>query len=327
MARFGTAILGIVTLGAGVVIAAQPASAAAVDGVIGIRGPGSVYAGTDLPHFGESALVTKPTKAGVAASFAAEVLNVGSSLAQFRVSVVVDTLGTVPQLLVGSTNVTSLALGPGYVTPPLAVGKSNLLTLKLTPPPTAQPADAYFVHLALSSVDGTSNFGTVDAGAIIGSTVAGTSDHDILATSSGQPTIRGEDFTHGNGFIDAITAPTIKVGGTALFGLTLKNDASATTQMQVELNSDFGCPAAAASWSFHLKFGNSDITAAASGPFPGWVSPATAPGRSFKLTLSAKALSLPSATGCANFYLPSVTVHSTGPDQQYEEVFLLANVV
>ena len=328
MTRVRFALLGLATLLAGICVAAAPAAAAAVDGVIGIRGPGSVYAGTDLPHFPESALVTKPVKAGATAQFNAEVLNVGTSLAQFRVALVVDTSGAVAQLLVGSTNVTSLATGPGYVTPPLAPGKTNLLILKVTTPTSAQPADAYFVHLALSSIDGSTGMGTVDAGAVIGSTVAGTSDHDILATSAGQPTIRGVDFTHGNGWIDAMTASTIKVGGTALFGMTLKNDAGASTQMQVQLNNEFSsCPAAAGAWDIHLKFGSTDITAAATGSFPGWISPPTLPGKSFKLTLSAKALSLPSVVGCANRYIPSVTVHSTGSDPQYEEVFLIANVV
>lgn len=322
MSRIRTALLAVATLGIGLVVASTAASAAAVDGAIGIKATGSLFAGTDVPHFGENALATRTVKAGTTAAFNTEVLNVGTSLSQFRVSLVIDTPGTVAQVLAGSTDVTALATGPGYVTPPLAAGKTNLLTLKLTAPTTAQPADAYFVHLGLSTIDGATSFGVVDAGAVIGSTVAGTSDHDILATSSGQPTIRGLDYTHGNGWIDAMTAPTIKVGGVSTFTMTLKNDATDTDQMNVQLYLGPSCPA---SWDVHLKFGTADVTAQATAG--GWLSALTAPGKSFKLTLTTKSLSLPTASGCPNFLDSSVTVHGTGTDPQYEEVFLLSNVV
>jgi hypothetical protein len=239
------------------------------------------------------------------------------------VSLVTETAGALTQLFIGSTDVTSLAVGPGYVTPPLAAAKFQALTLKITPPVTAQPAEAYFARVQLTSVDGVQSFGDVEAGAVIGSTVAGTTDHDILATSAGQPTIRGSDLTHGNGWIDAVTAPTIKVGGIATFTLTLKNDSTDTTQMLVSLDNGFGCSEAAAAWSVHLKFGSTDVTSAAI--VNAWISPATAPAKTIKLILTAKALSLPTAAGCRNFYLPSVTVH--GLDPSFEEVFLLANVV
>jgi hypothetical protein len=92
--------------------------------------------------------------------------------------------------------------------------------------------------------------------------------------------------------------------------------------MTVELDQN-GCTGNPLAWDVHLKFGNTDITASAEGA--GWASPTTLPGKLFKLTLSVKAVSLPSASGCANFLDDSVFTH--GLDAQFEQVFALTNVV
>jgi hypothetical protein len=317
----------VTSVAVGVVVAPSVASAATYDGVLGIHGPGSVFAGTSGPGIQNKVLVTQVTAAGAVATFPAEVLNRGTALAQFRVKL--STTGEFGvSLTAGTLNVTSLATSSqGYVTNALAPGKAQALTLKVTSPLGALPTSAYYAALSLYSVDGSIGFGNVYAGAVVKSTT-GTSTDDIYITNGSQPMVGVTTPNTSNGWVNASTAPTIKVGGTATFAITLKNGATTTQAMKMYC-SNASQPCQAGDFAVTFKYGTVDITSLVETP-NGWVTPVLAPGRSAKVTLTVKALALPSALdpSCYDNWLENPTANNVDVNHNDPHtVFASVNVV
>src|SRR5690349_19066888 len=71
---------------AGLVVAPTAVSAATFDGLLGIHGPGSLFAGTHRHGQSSDAVVSLVVAPGGTATFPAEVVNLGTSLSQYRVA-------------------------------------------------------------------------------------------------------------------------------------------------------------------------------------------------------------------------------------------------
>ena len=282
---------------AAVVLAGMTTAATATplpyDGVLGIHGPGSVYAGTDASGLDSGAYVSLSTTAGGTVSFPVEVLNKGTAQAQYQVGMTPDG-ASAQHLLLGSVDVTGLAEAGypgGYETAPIAPGKTALLTLKITVPKTATPLNQYTTTLTLWSPGGYIYLGSVRVAVQIRATT-GTSSNDIFTGG-----VRGLDI---GGQRPWITAATLKAGSTTLatFSLTLKNDSATSTHMTLLMGTVFDC--SAASFVPTVKVGTTVITAAAFSD-AGYTTPLMAKGTSKAVVLTVKSvLPHPDFSACAN---------------------------
>jgi hypothetical protein len=232
---------------------AGPAGAAGGEhGALRIHGPGSVFAGS-------RAWVTSSVTAGGTATFAMQVKNTGTSTAQYNVDI--ESIGNScggpcpPETLsfaAGSLIATKLAAGPnGYFTPPIDPGKTGAFTFKVITPKTAPPGSAYYYRLnlrdtALTSLD--------YAYAYAFTTRAhGTSGADQFVSASGTAAT-GSDPAVGN---ISVTAPTVAVGGSAIFTVKLQNNGTVPGPIHYQLGPPNIC---GSFFSFKVAAGSLDVT-------------------------------------------------------------------
>ena len=307
----GLTALACVTLGA-----ARSGATTGFDGVLGIHGPGTVYAGTDGSADNLTAQVSTEIDNGGIASFPVEVVNTGSVMAQYQVSLYGQS-GPVDysneQLLTGGVDVTSPAEGgtvgaQGYITNALAPGARQLFTLRIRPPKLASPRPVAFgASLSLASIGGAHQLGSVGAFAVVRTGWPGT-DHDVFASSNYQQ----KSYW--------MTAPTIKPGATASFQVTTRNSSATKTVQHVVVTqipiTPSGCPTP---FEITASAGGKDITAAILGTpgqqTPGYQTPALAAGQTSTLTVDARSvLPHPHAPGCLNTAMIYVDVFAADGD-------------
>jgi hypothetical protein len=237
---------------------ASPASAAGGEqGELLIRSIGTAYANGPV-----SAPAERVTTAGTAVTFSVEVLNTGSSTAQFLLRLSPGQTSCDPSgcpapaiaLTQGSLNVTASASGAnGYYTPPIAPDKLAVLSLKVTPPRTAVPDNAYFELLELDDTAG-SRLGTAVADTSIKDST-GTNSYDQYFNAAGQQPLAAPAGTFSNSVIGMSQAEPL--GGTATFTVRLRNDSTTPTEIQYGFLDQTQCNA-----DFHIvaKVGTTDVT-------------------------------------------------------------------
>jgi hypothetical protein len=300
---------------------ALPAFADSYNGVLGIHGVGSVFAGTDASGLDGGAFVSRSVSAGGTASFALEVVNTGTALSQYQVNLAADGV-SVPTLTAGSTNVTSLALAPaphGYETTPIAPTKTLALTFKVTVPKTALPTDQFMEALTLWGPGQDVYLGTVYVTVQVASSTAN-SANTILGTANSQSAVRGSDS---NGQRPWVTAATIKGTSTATFTLTLKNGSTLPATLTLDMTPVFAC--SQGSFVTTVKIGSTDITTAAFSD-AGYTLPVLAKGSSKTVTVAVKSLApAPDLSYCAN--VQAFTADVTADGSQFNGVNLIANAV
>jgi hypothetical protein len=207
-------VTGLVSLGS------VPAGAASTDGTLRILGPGSVYTG---PHH----VVSLAARPGTSAKFSMQVVNTGSTPAQYRVAAP-QQFDVTPQVAYGSLNITSFATGPdGWYTPVIAGGKALTLTVKLA---ASQPEPSVgAIQFELDATDGSQL--AIETAYVVPFAGTGTQQSDLNVRSGSQPFVDANTDVR-----EAIeTAPSVKPGQTASFLVRLRNDGSTPSQLGLEL--------------------------------------------------------------------------------------------
>jgi hypothetical protein len=188
-------------------------------GVLLMKGPGSLYAG---PNTLESLTVS----AGSAASFGIEVKNTGSSTAQFnlQLSSAMTTCATAcaPTAVIttGSLIVTPLAAGPnGYYTAPIAAGAVATYTLKITTNKTMAPGDLLRYEVQLADTAG-NPLGSTSAAYVGATRGTGGSAADQFVSAPGNPATSPRDTSS----LGLATSPSVALGKSFTFTVKLMND-------------------------------------------------------------------------------------------------------
>ncbi|MDT4937422.1 MAG: hypothetical protein QOG80_1093 [Pseudonocardiales bacterium] len=254
---------------AGVVGWPSAAGAASTSGVLRIHAAGSVYAGSN-------ALIAQPTAPGAVATYTIEVVNRGSSLAQFNIQLA-NPDGMTVTLASGSVFTTPLADSPdGYFTKVLAPGKAEVLTLRATTPASAAKHDEFFGIVQLNSTD----YQPLDAVEWI-STVkatAGAAANDIVTATAGSAAVVAEP---GSAASTIMTAEPIKSTATAIYSVKLQNDGPVAAQIHATLSRAGACPTP---YQLTAKVGSVNVTSLLlAGTF---TTPLLAHGKSTALTIS-----------------------------------------
>ena len=284
----------------------RSAGAAQFDGVLGIHGPGAVYAGTDGSTDGLTAQVTMGVGNGGTASFPVEVVNTGTVTSQYQLRLYggsgpVDY--AIERLATGGVDVTALAVGQGYVTHPIAPGARQLLTLRIVTPKLATVRPNVFgASLSLADASGGQPLGYVGAVAVVRAGW-GATDHDVLVSAGSQQ----KNYW--------MTAPTVTAGHSATFHVTTRNDTGTATAQRI-IVSEISLTPGGCTIPFDVSaaVGGKDVTAAASG-LPGYQTPVLSGGASFAMTVAARSvLPHPHAAGCLNTAMIYVDVFAGGSD-------------
>jgi hypothetical protein len=186
-----------------------------------IHGPGSVYAASNDT-------VTSVTTANGTATYSVEVVNRGTSLAQFNLRLSPPVSGDTVTLSSGATNITDVATATrGYFTKLLAPGKSEVLALKDKTPGSATMTSRFFGQVVLRDTDG----GFLNAASYETQIRATTGPFaaDIYTSTPGSPAVISEP-----GVFSADTAAeAMKPAGHATFTVKAQNDSLTPTQLRV----------------------------------------------------------------------------------------------
>lgn len=283
--------------------ASSASAAGGEQGVLLMKGPGSVYAGPE-------SLASLSVAAGTAASFGFEVKNTGPATAQFNIQVTLlgETCSSPcpPTTVVqtGSLIVTQLARGPnGYFTAPIAPGGIATYTLKVTPNKTGtMPGDYIVYDLQLADTAGAS-LGYASRAFVNITRSKGTTSADQFVSASGTPPTSGKDQSA----FGMATAASVGIDKTFTFSVKLMNDGLAPTQIPYELYEEQPCQA-----YFPIKvtqpsgLGSIDVsTAVQNGSYK---SPTLAHGASVTLTVTGT--SFAGGSQCLN-------AHDTGTTDWY----------
>ena len=244
LSRWAASTAGVVGLVAvGIVVGGKPAGAASMDGQLRIHATGSIYAGPD-------AIIAVPTAIGGVATYSLAVVNKGTSLAQFDVTVTPPD-GSNVTVASGSVFTTPLALSSdGYFTKPIAPGKSEILTMKVTTPAGTGKHDLLFGTVQLWStnhdfINQVEFVNTVKA-------TAGASTNDIVTTATGSASVVAEPGP----FSTTVTsAQPVKRGGAAVYSVKLQNDGATAAQIHGTLSHDPFCD-----YGVVAKVGSVDVT-------------------------------------------------------------------
>ena len=248
------------------------ATGAVGGGFVFMHGPGSVYAGS-------GATVTSVTTASGTATYAVEVVNKGTQLAQYNVRLFPSGVGDVVTLKSGATDVTVPALAQrGYFTKLLAPGKTEILSLRDKLPATATQTDHFFGSISLRDTDG--NFlNQMNYETNVRATT-GPFANDVYTSTAGSAAVIAEPF------LPSVTASeAVKPAGKATFTVKLKNDTQTATQLRVSFGGFPPCSDPGnASFPATVKAGSADITTAARAGT--YMTPALAHGQSTTLTVT-----------------------------------------
>jgi hypothetical protein len=221
----------------------SPGYAASHEGRLQLKGPGSLYSGPDT-------MISEAVSAGQTATFEVQVVNTGSTLAQYNLRTTESGLPADSQLFAGALGLTPLASSPeGYYTQPLQPGKAQTFTLKVTMP-ASSPQGTAIVLLTLFATDGTFLGGSY-ALTEIKAPRYGASSASVFARQGFQPWVGGSTLSS-----QATTSPAVKPGSTASFKVKLQNDGSAPAAIHASMSRSLACG------DFVARDGSTDVTAA-----------------------------------------------------------------
>jgi hypothetical protein len=230
---------------AGVVGLTPVAQASSTSAKLEIKGPGSVYTVADEDqHF-----ITLPASAGSAVSFAAKVINTGTTTAQFKLYAG-DTAGPgggTVVYTVGGTVANGLINQPsGFYTPAIAPGKSVAITIKMTLDKTTPQADV-LSELELDSSDGTQiDRGEFDAILKAPSTASGPAQ--VFVRNGSAAYVGGpEDFY-------SSTGPSLAIGGSTTFTAHVVNGWTGPDVVDVTISDT------CTNYLISVKAGSTDVT-------------------------------------------------------------------
>jgi hypothetical protein len=204
-------------------VVTSPATAASHQGRIQIKGVGSYYSGPN-------AVVSEVVARGTTDQFEVQVVNTGSTLAQYNIRVQTSGMSVTTGLYAGPLSLTPLAAGPdGYYTAPIAPGKTQSFILKAAVPKAAQRWTEAVNTLSLTATDGTlldSSEARTDAAA----PTYGTSPWDLYGKQGAQQWVGATVSPQ-----STMSAPAIKVGGSAVFSVKLQNDSNSPSVIDVSM--------------------------------------------------------------------------------------------
>jgi hypothetical protein len=235
---------------AGLVAVSPAAQAASTSAQLQVKGPGSVYTdGDNGAH-----LVILPVSAGSSVTFAAKVINTGTTSAQYQLfgydnndpsSVSTYTVnGTVANGLINS--------GDGYYTPLIAAGKSIAITVKVAFNKTVPPA-ADGIELYLDSSDGATSIDGANMVAVLKAPSAATGPNQMFVKNGSSSYVGGPQ----NGV--GVSGPALAVGGSTTFTAHLVNGGAAADVI------DFSISDACTNYLIDVKAGSTDVTTAVLG--------------------------------------------------------------
>ena len=277
----------LVGLAVAALAAASPADAAGAvgGGVLIVHGPGSVYAAP-------GSIVTAVTTAGGTATYAAEVVNRGTDLAQFTVHL----SGFGPGALTftsGSTNITTVAEAErGYFTKLLAPGKSEALTLKVKMPTGTSQITRESGSIELTDTDG--NFLNSTSYETEIKATTGPYAGDMYTSTAGESAVITEPQVFGAD----IAAEAIKPNGKTSFTVKVQNDSQTPGQYTLIFDEFVPCgDPTAAVFPVSVKVGSTDITPAVEAG--AYQTPVLAHGKSLTLTVAVSYPPMPPA-GCGS---------------------------
>jgi hypothetical protein len=246
------ALAGLVAL---CTIGSAPAGAtgAVGGGFVFMHGPGSVYAASNDT-------VTSVTTANGTATYSVEVVNRGTSLAQFNLRLNQSLPGDTLTLASGATNITDVAKAPrGYFTKLLAPGKSEVLSLKDKTPGSATMTDRFTGQVVLRDTDG-GFLGEASYETGIRATT-GQFATDLYTSTPGSPAVISDQ----TGFSSDTAAEAMKPAGHETFTVKAQNDSLTPTQLRVGFSEFEPCGQSVNPvFPAVVKVGTTNITTAAS---------------------------------------------------------------
>jgi hypothetical protein len=249
-----TPFIAVAALAAGACIAVPTAGAtgAVGGGVLRIHGSGSVYAQP-------GATVTGVTTAGGTVTYAVEVANSGTDLAQFNVRLSSANVGETVSLTSGSLATTPLATAPrGYFTTPLAPGKAEALKLKVKMPASASQTTRSFIGVYLYDTDG-GFLSNVAAETEVRATAGPFAADSYVSGNTGGPVI-----SEPGQFSADYAAQPIKPGHSASYTVKVQNDGPTTAALRLDVGEFLPCDDPANGYfPVTVKVGTADITPAA----------------------------------------------------------------
>lgn len=271
----------VVILVVGVAGLSDPASATGGEqGVLRVKGPGSVYAGS-------GAFVTLYAAAGTTESFGFQVKNTGTVQSQYNVKISGGSCLSCAQptlaVFAGSLVLTKLTQGPnGYFTAGIDPGKLATYTLRVTLPKTAPPASYAGYSVNLTDTAG-NPLDSVSVRANV-TKAKGTTDHSQFVSASGTPATTNPDPLFGIAQAGTVTAPSLANGGTATFTIKLMNNSTTVTTIGYGLQFRTDCD----NYKTTVKAGATDVTDAVSDGT--YSTPPLAHGAATTLTMTVKYL-------------------------------------
>lgn len=225
--RLAVAVTIIASSALGFSAAAGAAGHADESGVLRVKGPGSVYAGS---RSGVN-LVAKP---GASVAFAFQVKNTGTEPSQYGLEIhpvpTACNCTPIPVVTVGSTTITSSIYDQNrYFTTPVAAGALQTYTVKATVPRTGTSAGQFFgwnIQLENSGGD------VLDFGALVlqVAVTTGTTDADQFVSATGTAPNGAAPGSYGE-----VTAPSVAVNKPATFTVKVVNDTTVPTPITLTL--------------------------------------------------------------------------------------------
>jgi hypothetical protein len=231
-------------------VIASPAMAASHQGRLQLKGVGPRYSGPGT-------VVSEAVAAGATDQFAVQVVNTGSTVAQFNIRIVGYGLAAKSDLYSGSSLLTPLASSPeGYYTVVLAPGKAQTFALKVVVP-KGTPQGTIKNAVSLYATDGTALGGTSIALTETKAPTYGNTVEDVYARQGSQAWVG--DANPGNRLEgQTASAPALVVGGKAVFSVKVQND-GASPNPYVGI---YGfSPAGISCSTFTIMDGTRDVTA------------------------------------------------------------------
>jgi hypothetical protein len=255
------------------------AQAASTNAALQIKGTGSVYTpAAQATHF-----VTLPASAGSAVSFAAKIINTGTTTAQFRLDATDESAQTVTYSVAGANATGLIDSGDGYFTPAVAPGKSIAITIKSTINKATTPAPYDQIYLQLSSTDGTVIDYALMASVLKAPSAATGPDQIFTKNGSGSYTGGPSDYVGSSG-------PALAVGGSTTFTAHVVNGGSSIDVIDVSISDQ------CTNYLITVKAGSTDETTAVLGGT--YRTPSLAANGHLDLTIKVTYLGVRAGTPC-----------------------------
>jgi hypothetical protein len=289
------ALAGAAAIAAVCFVDVAPAGAATESGQLFLKGVGSVY--------GRQITTNMAAVPGRTTTFGLEVVNNGTVPLQYKLTFTPTASGSVTEAMYAGTT----KLPNDYWTPLIAPGKTYKVAVKETPSATT-PQTSYYSTIQLFIAHSNAALGYKQLAIHVAAPKIGTGPADLFLKNGTQAT---EGGSVGSQYL---SAPSLAVGQSAKFTLTLQNDSA--TAHPITLQGSFAPEGSCNSAAFSVTFkkGTTDITAAVESG-AGWATPTLAAGGKVVLTQTVKYAVVQPA---CNAYYTSFFTYVAGTYQLFE---------